>query len=99
MCSACRSLIRKVCRMDQEFSLIRSWMFVPGDRQKMIDKSFGLSIDAILMDIEDGVAPAAKDTARKQIAASLVFLVVRQPPRSTLCPYAGFFCSVDGESG
>ena len=57
--------------MDQKFYLIRSWMFVPGDRQKMIDKSFGLSVDAILMDIEDGVAPAAKDTARKQIAASL----------------------------
>src|SRR5262245_33236741 len=78
MCSACRSRIRKVCRMDQNFSLIRSWMFVPGDRQKMIDKSFGLSVDAILMDIEDGVAPAAKDAARKQIAASLDQVAARK---------------------
>jgi len=46
-------------------------MFVPGDRQKMIDKAIALPVDAILLDIEDGVAPAAKETARKQIAESL----------------------------
>ena len=32
----------------------------------------------MLMDIEDGVAPAAKDTARKQIAASLDQVVARK---------------------
>src|SRR5438045_7409552 len=57
--------------MDQKTALLRSWMFVPGDRQRMIDKSLALPVDAILMDIEDGVAPAAKETARKQIAESL----------------------------
>ena len=51
--------------------LKRSWMFVPGHRQKMIDKSFGLNTDAIMLDIEDGVAPNEKDTARKNIAESL----------------------------
>ncbi len=51
--------------------LIRSWMFVPGHRQKMIDKALGLNADAIMLDIEDGVAPNEKDTARQQIAASL----------------------------
>ena len=51
--------------------LKRSWMFVPGHRQKMIDKSLGLSVDAIMLDIEDGVAPAEKDTARQLIAESL----------------------------
>jgi len=51
--------------------LIRSWMFVPGHRQKMIDKAFGLNADAIMLDIEDGVAPIEKDTARKNIAESL----------------------------
>src|SRR5262245_64507832 len=78
MCSACRSLTRKVCVMYQKISRIRSWMVVPGDRQKMIDKSFGLSVDAILMDIEDGVAPAAKDAARKQIAVSLDQVAARK---------------------
>lgn len=51
---------------------LRSWMFVPGHRQRMIDKSFSLdALDAVLLDIEDGVAPAEKDTARRQIGASL----------------------------
>ena len=52
-------------------NLIRSWMFVPGHRQRMIDKAFGLNTDAIMLDIEDGVAPNEKDTARKNIAESL----------------------------
>ncbi|MBI4525285.1 MAG: CoA ester lyase [Deltaproteobacteria bacterium] len=51
--------------------LKRSWMFVPGHRQKMIDKALGLNADAIMLDIEDGVAPAEKDNARKLIGESL----------------------------
>ena len=52
-------------------NLIRSWMFVPGHRQRMIDKALGLSADAIMLDVEDGVAPNEKDAARKNIADSL----------------------------
>ena len=70
--------------MDQKTTLIRSWMFVPGDRQKMIDKSMGLSVDAIMMDIEDGVAPAAKDTSRKQIAAALDQITARRKENPAL---------------
>jgi citrate lyase subunit beta/citryl-CoA lyase len=51
--------------------LLRSWMFVPGHRQRMIDKALGLNADALMLDIEDGVAPGEKDTARKNIGASL----------------------------
>lgn len=51
--------------------LLRSWMFVPGHRQRMIDKALGLNADAIMLDIEDGVAPSEKDTARKNIGESL----------------------------
>lgn len=51
--------------------LLRSWMFVPGHRQNMIDKALGLGVDAVMLDTEDGVAPAEKDTARRQIAAAL----------------------------
>ena len=50
---------------------IRSWMFVPGHREKMIDKALGLNADAIMLDIEDGVAPNEKDAARKNIGDSL----------------------------
>ena len=52
-------------------NLIRSWMFVPGHRQRMIDKALGLNADAIMLDIEDGVAPNEKDAARKNISESL----------------------------
>jgi citrate lyase subunit beta/citryl-CoA lyase len=46
-------------------------MFVPGHREKMIDKALGLNADAIMLDIEDGVAPGEKETARKCIADAL----------------------------
>jgi citrate lyase subunit beta/citryl-CoA lyase len=51
--------------------LKRSWMFVPGHRQRMIDKALELNSDAIMLDIEDGVAPGEKDTARQLIGAAL----------------------------
>ena len=37
--------------------LLRSWMFVPGHRQRMIDKALALNADAIILEIEDGVGP------------------------------------------
>jgi citrate lyase subunit beta/citryl-CoA lyase len=52
-------------------NLMRSWMFVPGHRQRMIDKALELNADAIMLDIEDGVAPNEKDTARQLIGVAL----------------------------
>ena len=57
--------------MEQQKKLYRSWMFVPGDRQRMIDKALALNVDAIMMDIEDGVTPMEKENARRQIGYSL----------------------------
>ena len=57
--------------MNDTVRLIRSWMFVPGHRQRMIDKALGLHVDAVMLDIEDGVAESEKDTARRMIAESL----------------------------
>ncbi len=51
--------------------LQRSWLFVPGHRQRMIDKALGLDADALMLDIEDGVAPAEKDHARQLIGEAL----------------------------
>lgn len=51
--------------------LKRSWMFVPGHRQRMIEKAMGINADAIMLDIEDGVAPNEKDAARRLIAEAL----------------------------
>ncbi len=51
--------------MESIAKLYRSWMFVPGHRQRMIDKSFGLvTVDAIMLDIEDGVARHGKPGIR-----------------------------------
>jgi citrate lyase subunit beta/citryl-CoA lyase len=49
----------------------RSWMFVPGHRQRFLDKCAVLPVDAVILDLEDGVAPSSKEAARAQIAAAL----------------------------
>ena len=50
---------------------LRSWMFVPGNRDRFIQKAKTSGADAILLDIEDGVLPAEKPDARRMIAAAL----------------------------
>ena len=57
--------------MKRSMDLQRSWMFVPGHRQRMIDKALGLDADALMLDIEDGVAPAEKDQARQLIGEAM----------------------------
>src|SRR3954464_14454599 len=57
--------------MEVTMEIKRSWMFVPGNRQRMIDKAMGLAVDAVMLDIEDGVAPPDKSEARKLIAEAL----------------------------
>jgi citrate lyase subunit beta/citryl-CoA lyase len=52
--------------------LRRSWMFVPGHRQRMLDKALGLpTVDALMLDIEDGVPHPEKQIARQQVGTSL----------------------------
>lgn len=46
-------------------------MFVPGNRQRFIDKSFGVAADGVFFDLEDGVPPAEKPAARELIAEAL----------------------------
>lgn len=49
----------------------RSCLAVPGSSPKMLDKAQGLSSDQVFLDLEDAVAPAAKEDARKNIVAAL----------------------------
>ena len=46
----------------------RSWMFVPGNKQRFLEKAADSAADAVLFDIEDGVIPAQKAEARRMIA-------------------------------
>ncbi len=50
---------------------MRSWLFVPGHQQRMIDKALGLPADVLIFDLEDGVPEAEKDVARRRVAAAL----------------------------
>jgi len=49
----------------------RSYLYVPGDRPDRLAKALGLGADAVIADLEDGVAPEAKDAARAAVAAFL----------------------------
>lgn len=50
---------------------LRSLLFVPGDRPERMEKALGLGADALILDLEDAVAPAAKAAARQAVAAFL----------------------------
>ena len=44
--------------------LLRSFLYVPGDRADRVVKAFDAGADAVLIDLEDSVALSAKESAR-----------------------------------
>ena len=49
----------------------RSYLFVPGDRPERYMKALAAGADAVIIDLEDAVAPAAKEAARASLHAWL----------------------------
>jgi citrate lyase subunit beta/citryl-CoA lyase len=49
----------------------RSNLAVPGSNPKMLDKAKGLPADQVFLDLEDSVAPLAKEAARQNVVAAL----------------------------
>ena len=49
----------------------RSVLYMPGSNPRAIAKARSLPADAIILDLEDSVAPEAKDAAREQVAAAV----------------------------
>ena len=49
----------------------RSFLFVPGDSERKMEKAGGVGADALILDLEDAVAPAAKSGARALTAEYL----------------------------
>jgi citrate lyase subunit beta / citryl-CoA lyase len=49
----------------------RSYLFVPGDRPERFDKAWASDADAVILDLEDAVAPERKAAARSAIAGWL----------------------------
>jgi citrate lyase subunit beta/citryl-CoA lyase len=66
--------------------LARSFLFVPGDRPERFAKAAASGAHEVIVDLEDAVAPSAKDMARAAVAAWLFDggrAVVRINPSST----------------
>ncbi|MBF0284240.1 MAG: CoA ester lyase [Magnetococcales bacterium] len=55
--------------------LLRSLLYVPGSNPRALSKAPTLGADGLLLDLEDSVAPEAKETAREALVEFL-----RQPP-------------------
>src|SRR5690606_27869486 len=49
--------------------LARSFLFVPADRPERLPKALGSGAHAVILDLEDAVAPQQKDAARQAVAA------------------------------
>jgi citrate lyase subunit beta/citryl-CoA lyase len=49
----------------------RSYLFAPGNHPRRVEKAFTLGADAVILDLEDSVAVAEKEAARKPVAAAL----------------------------
>jgi citrate lyase subunit beta/citryl-CoA lyase len=47
---------------------LRSLLFVPGDRPDRMEKALGSGADALILDLEDSVAPQNKQVARHEVA-------------------------------
>ncbi|HVU60118.1 MAG TPA: CoA ester lyase [Mycobacteriales bacterium] len=50
---------------------VRTWMYVPGDSRRKLDKSLSAGPDAVLADLEDAVSASGKDAARDCLASWL----------------------------
>ena len=58
---------------------LRSFLFVPGDSERKLAKGEGVGADALILDLEDSVAPARKPLARGMVRE---YLDARRGPRS-----------------
>jgi citrate lyase subunit beta/citryl-CoA lyase len=58
--------------------LPRSYLFVPGDRPERFAKALASGADAVVLDLEDAVAAAAKEAARTAVAAFLAATTERE---------------------
>ena len=49
---------------------LRSVLYMPGSNARALDKAKSIPADALILDLEDAVAPDAKDLARTQVCAA-----------------------------
>lgn len=61
--------------MNPVITKARSFLFVPGDRPERVPKALASAAHAVIVDLEDAVAPADKEAARRAIASDPRVLV------------------------
>ena len=57
--------------MDAPIRPRRSVLYIPGANARALDKARTLPVDAVILDLEDAVAPDAKEAARERVVAAL----------------------------
>lgn len=57
--------------LSAEVPLHRSYLYAPGSNRRTIAKALAAGADAVVLDLEDAVAPAEKAAARSQVAATV----------------------------
>ena len=57
--------------MPRTFIALRSVLYVPGSNERALEKSRILPADALIFDLEDAVAPSAKEKARENVINNL----------------------------
>ena len=61
-----------------EAPAIRSYLYAPGSRPDVMEKALTAGADAVILDLEDAVAPSAKEAARREVAALIARSGTRQ---------------------
>ena len=54
-----------------DLRLRRSVLYMPGSNQRALEKAKTLAADSLILDLEDAVAPDAKEIAREQVCAAV----------------------------
>ncbi|GGL10268.1 CoA ester lyase [Planomonospora parontospora subsp. antibiotica] len=74
MCGRDSAPVRGICRGARYGVAMRSrrsCLAVPGSSPRFLEKAQGLAVDEVFLDLEDSVAPLAKEEARRNIVAAL----------------------------
>ena len=48
-----------------------TWLFVPGSREDRFDRAVAAGADEVIVDLEDAVAPDAKEEARANVVCAV----------------------------
>eukprot|EP00871_Galdieria_phlegrea_P004402 jgi/Galph1/4963/GphlegSOOS_G3607.1 len=66
--------------------LLRSLLFIPGNRESMLRKALQVQADAVIPDLEDSVSAEEKPAARKLVSSILPWLRSQIPKKMRLIP-------------